>query len=84
MYIVVGSVTTAVRLGKLIEKLSGYPAEVVHTPSKLNKGGCSYSVKSDDRAVGLVKSIAKEYGVNIKKIYTEEIIGGERVFRVIP
>lgn len=83
MYIVVGSVTTAVRLGKLVEKLSGYPSEVLHTPTKINQGGCSYSVRTDDRALELVKTIVKEYGINIKKIYTEEFIGGERVYRVI-
>ena len=84
MYVLVGSVTTAVRLSKLMEKLSGYPSEVVHTPSSLNKGGCSYSVRSDDRAVELVKGIVKEYSINIKKIYIEEFIGEERVFRAVP
>ena len=51
MYILVGSVTTATRLKKAAEKIIGFPAYVVHTPSALNQGGCSYSVRVDDRAL---------------------------------
>lgn len=40
MYILVGSVTTATRLKKAAEKIIGFPAYVVHTPSALNQGGC--------------------------------------------
>lgn len=38
MYILVGSVTTATRLKKVAEKIIGFPAYVVHTPSALNQG----------------------------------------------
>ena len=39
MYILIGSVTTATRLKKAAEKIIGFPAYVVHTPSALNQGG---------------------------------------------
>ena len=47
MYIVTGSITSALRLSKAVQNYSGLPASVVHTPSALNKGGCSYSIKTD-------------------------------------
>lgn len=84
MYVVVGSITVAARLKKLIESASGYPADVVHTPRELNEnGGCSYSVRADDRLAPLVKPLCREYSIRIKNIYTEEIRNGERVFNVI-
>ena len=57
MYILIGSVTTATRLKKAAEKIIGFPAYVVHTPSALNQGGCSYSVRVDDRALKDRKSV---------------------------
>ena len=57
MYILVGSVTTATRLKKAAEKIIGFPAYVVHTPSALNQGGCSYSVRVDDRALNEIRKI---------------------------
>ena len=84
MYILVGSITIATRLKKQLEAASGYPAEVVHTPKKLNEtGGCSYSVRADNRLIPFVRSICNEHGIKIKDIYTEEISNGERVFNVV-
>lgn len=83
MYILVGSITAASRLKKLLERVAGYPAEVVHTPSGLNKGGCSYSVQADDRLQSMVAPFAEEHGIPVRKIYTMEIVNGERVYHVI-
>lgn len=84
MYVVTGSITTAVRIGKLIEAKSGYPAEVVHTPGKLNAGGgCSYSVRADDRLSELAKRICREYKFRIKGIYRRENHNGESVYNDI-
>lgn len=80
MYILVGSVTTATRLKKTIEKTIGFPAYIVHTPSALNKGGCSYSVRIDDRAKNEVKKIVSDYEIPIKKIYIEKNHNGERAY----
>lgn len=80
MYIITGSSTTAVRLKKAVEKIIGYPTYVVHTPSSLNKGGCSYSVKIDDRALNESVKIAKDIGIKIKGVYVEETVNGERVY----
>ena len=84
LYITLGSITTAARLKKLLEASSGYPADVVHTPGKLNKTGeCSYSVRADDRLLKIVRPLCDENGIRIKKIYIEEIHDGERVFNEV-
>ena len=80
MYVIVGSITSAIRLSKLIEKYSGLPTSVVHTPSALNKGGCSYSVKTEAGDTKMIFQLAKEAGVTIKGIYGEKIESGGRVF----
>lgn len=83
MYVLVGSVTTATRLKKVIESHIGYPAYVVHTPSALNNGSCSYSVRIDDRAINEIKNIKEFNEIPIKRIYIEKRENGERVYDVI-
>ena len=85
MYILVGSVTTAMRLKRLLERIYGIPSDVVHTPSAIKHGGCSYSVRtSSPDALARVKLTEEEYGINIKKIYVERRVNGERVFDAVP
>lgn len=81
VYVVIGSITTATRLARLLERTAGVPASVVHTPAAIQTGGCSYSVRITDRAVETVKAVVDEYGINIKGIY--ELSGGEREYRDI-
>ena len=81
MYILIGSVTTATRLKKAAEKIIGFPAYVVHTPSALNQGGCSYSVRVDDRALNEIRKIDNE--IPIRRIYIERTVNGERVYDVV-
>ncbi len=83
MLITIGSVTTATRLARLIEKNTGHPASVVHTPSEINKGGCSYSVRLNDIMFKQAKKIIDEYNVPVRKFYSESIRGGKHVYNVI-
>lgn len=80
MYLVTGSVTSAMRLAKNIEKYSKYFADVVHTPPAISGGGCSYSVKIKDEAYGKAKELAENIGIKIKNSYKEKTVNGERVF----
>lgn len=80
MYIIVGSTITAARLKKAVEKRVGFPAYIVHTPSEISSGGCSYSLRLDDRMLGEIRKIAADSGISIKKIYIEKIENGERVY----
>lgn len=83
MYVTVGSMTTAERLRRAAERVIGFPAYVVHTPSELNRGGCSYSVRLDNRAAGDIRRIAGDNEIPIKRIYIERIENGERVYDVV-
>lgn len=83
MYILVGSSTTAERLKRSVEKNIGFPAYVVHTPSGIKRGGCSYCVRLDDRALNDIRTVASDNGINIKGIYKEKTENGERVFYVV-
>ena len=83
MYIVVGSVTTATRLARLLERNLGVPVSVSHTPAAIKSGGCSYSARISGVSADRVRNIADNYKINIKSIYAEEFSDGERVYRDI-
>lgn len=83
MFVLVGSVTTAMRLKKLLEARFGIPADVVHTPSQISHGGCSYSVRTDARAAAVIKRISEEYAVSVRGMYKTEFVNGERVFNAL-
>lgn len=68
---------------KAAEKIIGFPAYVVHTPSALNQGGCSYSVRVDDRALNEIRKIAGDNEIPIRRIYIERTVNGERVYDVV-
>ena len=83
MYIVVGSATAAERLKRAAERIVGFPAYVVHTPAAIHHGGCSYSVRLDDRALNEIKKISADNGISFKKIYIEKTEKGERVYHAV-
>lgn len=83
MYIVVGSATTAERFKRRLERSSGYPASVVRTPAPIRTGGCSYSVRIDDRALDLAKRISCANGLSYKKIYRVQNKNGGRVYHAV-
>ena len=87
MYIVLGSVTSATRFARSVERAMGVPAYVVHTPSAIRSGGCSYSVNIGNTRrydTEVIRRLADETGVSIKNIYNDEIRNGERVFDAVP
>lgn len=87
MYIVLGSVTSATRLAKAIEREMGIPAYVVHTPSAIRSGGCSYSVNVSGMRTAYdaeqALKIAEEQGASVKNIYNDEYRNGERVYNAL-
>lgn len=83
MYIVVGSSTSAERLKRAVERVVGFPAYVVHTPAPIRQGGCSYSVRIDDRALDEIRTIAAENIISFKGIYIEKTENGERVYHAV-
>lgn len=83
LIVTVGSVTTATRLGKLLRKLRGIKSGVIHTPASINNGGCSYSLVADTENLSYIKELAKEYRIELRKFYVEEIHEGEKNYHVI-
>lgn len=83
MLITVGSITTAARLARILEHNTGLPAETVHTPAAVNKGGCSYSVRFPEEHIELARELTAEYGVPVKKYYSETLCGGRREYHDI-
>lgn len=83
MYVVVGSATAAERLKRAAERSIGFPAYVVKTPQPIRTGGCSYSVRTDDRALDIMKKIIRDRGLSYKKIYTVHNKNGERVYHAV-
>lgn len=72
MYITIGSVTTAVRLKRLIEKHTATSAQVVRTPAQLNRGGCSYSVIASDALRPQIRTFCAKYDIAVKGVYVRE------------
>lgn len=68
---VIGSVTTASRFKKILQKRGCYSAEVVHTPGEISGGGCSYSVRAKYDCIKIGLQISEKFGISIKKMYCE-------------
>ena len=71
MLVTIGSVTTASRAAKVIKKVLGINVQVIHTPTALNRGGCSYSIRFNENYYMSVKRVVSEYKIPTKKWYSE-------------
>ena len=80
LIITVGSVTTAVRVSKKLNSYGIINTSVIHTPSTINSGGCSYSVRCDYTALENVLALAKSKKIKYRKLYKEDNVLGERVY----
>ncbi len=80
LIITVGSVTTAVRVSKRLNSYGIINTSVIHTPSTINSGGCSYSVRCDYNALTNVLELAKSKKIKFRKLYKEEMQFEERVY----
>jgi hypothetical protein len=81
--ITIGSTTSAMRLARLIRAQTHCRAEIMHTPSELNRGGCSYSIRTERSAVGHARQIAEKYKLPFGKVYRIQNINGERVYNAL-
>lgn len=80
MLVTIGSVTTATRTAKIIRMSLGIPVQVVRTPSELNKGGCSYSIRFNDKYEHDVRRIAAEKNLPLRKWYRPSTDRSGRVY----
>lgn len=83
LLITVGSVTTAARLARILEKNTGYPAEVVHTPAAINRGGCSYSVRYPEKNAEAARALIRQNRIPARKYYSEQVVDGKREYHDI-
>lgn len=74
LLITVGAVTTASRLARMALR-TGVKASVIQTPSFLNSGGCSYSIKINESDFDELDIVSKKYNIPYRKIYL--IDGGD-------
>ncbi len=79
----IGSITTAVKLKKAIMRTGVVTPSVVHTPSEINKGGCSYSLRFKQDYIPIVKRSAENVHIIIKGLFLEVQNGEEREYRAI-
>ncbi len=77
LIITIGSVTTAARINKKIKSLSNIKSSVIHTPSAISQGGCSYSIRTNFANLNLIRKMAEENKITYKKLFTETKINGE-------
>lgn len=80
MLVTIGSMTTATRAANIIRKNLGISAQVVSTPTKLNRGGCSYSVKFNEKYELAVRKIVEAHSIPTRRWYRESYNGNERVY----
>ncbi len=71
MLITIGSITTATRAAKIIQSKTGIKGKVIHTPSEINRGGCSYSIRYNDDYEDLLRKVVRENRIPAKKWYKE-------------
>ncbi len=83
LIITAGSITTAVRIKKTLNSIGGINATVINTPSSINQGGCSYSVRTDYNNLNLVRNLASEKKIKFRKLYMQTNEGGEVLYNAI-
>lgn len=71
IYAAMGSVTTATRLSRELQR-RGVAARVVHTPSEVNSGGCSYSVRVPYQQREALEETAAARRFRIRRMYASD------------
>lgn len=79
--VTVASVTSAVRLEKILKKYRDKKARVINTPAPLAANGCSYSVLADLSSEKYIRSVPR--GITVTGIYIDETAGGEHFYHDI-
>lgn len=73
---ITGAVTVAQRLKRELERLGCSRVDIIHSPEKFNKGGCSYSVRIADDYLLQLLQISTDKHIKIKRIVKQSDDGG--------
>ena len=71
MYFVIYSSITHANRVKRHFKNGRYRVDVVHTPTAITEGGCSYALKVEDTALSEIIYVSELYKLNIKAVYKQ-------------
>lgn len=82
--VTIGSTTSAMRLARLLKAETRYRADVVHTPAVLNRGGCSYAIRTEAGAVEYLRRIAGQYHLPLQAVYRIEVVNGKCGYHALP
>lgn len=69
---VTGAVTVAQRLRRELERAGCIQTSVIHTPGEFNKGGCSYSIRTDDSCLLTLLQISRDKKIKLKRVLREK------------
>lgn len=83
MLVTTGSITTAERLVRALERSAGARARVIHAPADIKKGGCSYAVRFDEADADTVRETVRQYGLPVRKYYRESISHGKYQYHAV-
>ena len=75
--VVVGAITSTTRLGTVLEKNGCKNINIIRTPIVISSGGCSYSLKMDEKDIDVLRSVTASRRFRIKKIYSVNDSGQE-------
>lgn len=81
--VIVGPITSATRLLKCTQNKGNLAARIVHTPSSLGGGGCSYSIKTMGKNLPGITEAAQECNIKIKGTFLIDKSSGKEAFYVI-
>ena len=70
---VVGPINAATRIYKELRKRGCKSIEVIHTPSSINSGGCSYSVRFSETYLDEFNSLLYDGRYKIKGLFREKM-----------
>ena len=81
--VVIGAITSVTAFSKRLKKFYKIPSKIVHTPSVLGGGGCSYSLLLNKNYLREVEEVSKNFKIKIKGIYSVEKQEKKEVYHVI-
>ncbi len=70
MLVVLSSATSAEKLKKLLSR-DKIPSEIIQTPGAYSKGGCSYSLRFNERYQKEVKELVSNLHLSVKGFFPE-------------
>lgn len=72
LIVVLGSITNAARVKKLLYTRYRISVKTIHTPAQLGGKGCSHSIKTQPEHLAKILQVAEDMQIVPKGVYFEE------------